>query len=208
MPHLGLAGPIELEPPAQSQPPFSVRREAVLDVLETVFRRDGLRPVRIAQLAAEARCSRRTLYELAASKEELFLLVLDRIMYRIAREGSEAIGQEDDPVERILAMGAVAASGLGGLSTTLLQAVHDYSPARLLFEHHIAAARTTLESLIDDAVEQQRFRPVNASTMAEAILALVLHFTHAEHADSASSAPTAALALVFDLLVAGAETCR
>lgn len=207
MSRLGLAQTIELEP-SRSQSLFSVRREEVLDVVETVFLRDGLRPVRIAQLAAEARCSRRTLYELAASKEELFLLVLDRIMHRIAREGSDAIGQEQDPVKRILAMGTVAANGLGGLSTTLMQAVHDYSPAKLLFEHHIAAACTTLEALVDDAIEQRRFRPVDPSTMAEAILALVLHFTDSGRADSISGAPATALALVFDLLVAGAEVRR
>ena len=206
MSHLSLAQPNELEPPAQSQSPFSVRREEVLDVVETVFLRNGLRPVRIAQLAAEARCSRRTLYELAASKEELFLLVLDRIMRRIARAGRDAIREEHDPVKRIVAMGTIAANGLGVLSPVFMQAVHDYAPAKLLFEHHIASARTTLEALISDAIEQQRCRPVDGSTMAEAILALVLHFTDGERADSTSVAPATALALVFDLFIAGAET--
>jgi AcrR family transcriptional regulator len=206
MSHLSLALPIQPEPPAWSQPPTSVRREQVLDVLEVVFLRDGLRPVRIAGLAAEARCSRRTLYELAASKEELFLVVLDRIMRRIARDGGDAISEEHDPVKRIVAMGTVAADGLGALSPTFMQAVHDYAPAKLLFEHHIAAARTTLEALISDAIEQRRFRPVDGSTMAETILAVVLYFTDGKRADSTSVAPATALALVFDLFIAGAET--
>lgn len=205
MSYLSVARGIEFEPPAESESPSSLRREAVLDVVEAVFLRHGLRPVRIAQLAAEARCSRRTLYELAASKEELFLLVLDRIMRRIARDGRDAISEEHDPVKRIVAMGTIATNGLGALSSPFMHVVHDYAPAKLLFEHHIAAARTTLEALISDAIEQRRFRRVDKSTMAETILALVLHFTDGERADSTSVAPATALALVFDLFIAGAE---
>lgn len=175
-------------------------------MVETVFLQNGLRPVRIAKLAAEARCSRRTLYELATSKEEPFLLVLDRIMRRIAREGRDAIREEHDPVRRIVAMGTIAANGLGALSPTFMQAVHDYAPAKLLFEHHIAAAQATLEALISDAIEQQRFRSVNASTMAETILAIVLHFTDGGRANSTKVAPATALGLVFDLFIAGAAT--
>jgi AcrR family transcriptional regulator len=180
----------------------------VLEVAEAVFQRDGFRSVRIGELAAEARCSRRTLYELAASKEELFLVVVDRIMRRIAREGSDAIGRQHDPVKRILAMGTAAAGGLGGLTPTLIQSIHDYPPAKLLFERHITAARTTLEALIDDAIEQQGIRDLDAAVMAEAILALVLHFTDPERRDSPSVAPAAALASVFDVLIAGAEARR
>jgi AcrR family transcriptional regulator len=207
MSHLSPVGLIDPEEDwTPDEPRFSERREAVLDVVETVFLRDGLRSVRIGRLAAEARCSRRTLYELATSKEELFLVVLDRMMRRLARKGREAIDQEHDPVKRIIAMSTAAAEGIAALTPTFTQAVQDHPPAKRLFNHHIAAARTTLEGLINNAIEQQRFRPVNASTAAEAVLVLVLHFTGPEHAQSASVSPATALALVFDILIAGAES--
>ena len=65
---------------AQAQPPmpdlrgFSPRQLEILDVVEQVFLRNGIRAVRIGELAAEASCSRSTLHELAPSKEDLLLL--------------------------------------------------------------------------------------------------------------------------------------
>jgi AcrR family transcriptional regulator len=170
-----------------------------------VFLRDGLKSVRIGPLAAEARCSRRTLYELAASKEDLFVFVLDRIMRRIARQGRDAIDHNNDPVQRIIAMGTAAAEGIGALTPPFMQAVQGHPPARALFDNHVTAARTTLETLIEDAIDQHRFRQISPSIAADAVLALVLHFTDAEHARSKNHTPADALRLVFDVFIAGAE---
>jgi hypothetical protein len=82
------------------------------------------------------------------------------------------------------------------------------SRGALLASDPLRAARTTLEALINDAIEQQRFRPINASTAAQAVLALVLHFTGPEHAQATSVSPATALALVFDIFIAGAESRR
>jgi AcrR family transcriptional regulator len=205
MPHLQPVQSLELESPHEP-PPFSPRQEEVLDVVEGVFRRDGLRPVRIGPLAAEARCSRRTLYELARSKEELFLVVVERIMRRIARQGREAIEQEADPLRRIVAMGNAAADGLGALTPPFMDAIQAHLPAQALYDQHIAAARTTLEALISDGIEQGLLRMVNAETAAEAVLVLVLHFTNPRRPRSARHSPADALMLVFDLFISGAET--
>ncbi len=194
--------------PAASLAPsrHSARQEEVLDVVEEVFRRDGLRRVRIGELAAEARCSRRTLYELAASKEELFLVVLDRMLRRIAQAGTDAIEGEQDPVKRVVVLGTAAADGLHSLGPTLIQAINGYVPARLLFERHVAAARTTLEGLIVDAIDREGLDELDAATLAEAIIALVMHFTDVERTESAHADPAPALSLLFELLVSGAMT--
>lgn len=102
-------------------------------------------------------------------------------------------------------MATAAAEGLGALTPTFMRAVRDHPPAKTLFDHHISAARTTLEALITDAIEQDRLRAISATTAAEAVVVLVLHFTDPEHAHSPGQTSAAALTLVFELLIAGAE---
>lgn len=82
---------------------LSRRQNEVLDVVETVFVREGIDAVRIGELAAAASCSRSTLYELAPSMEALLLLVLDRMMRRIMGRGAQAIEVAADPVARVRA---------------------------------------------------------------------------------------------------------
>jgi hypothetical protein len=102
-------------------------------------------------------------------------------------------------------MGTTAAEGLGALTPPFRQAVQSHPPAKTLFDNHVTAARTTLETLIQDAIDQQRFRPISPSIAADAVLALVQHFTDVEHAQSNNRTLTDALTLVFDVFITGAE---
>jgi AcrR family transcriptional regulator len=177
--------------------PYSTRQEEVLDVVETVFLRDGIRAVRIGALAAEASCSRSTLYELAPSKEELLLLVLDRMTRRIMRRGGEAIDGAPDPVDRVRAMLTSGALDFAALGPQFLEAVQEHPPSRALFQRRIADGRRTLEELIEDAVRSGRFRPVDAAVVAEAIIAVVIHFSDPRLTRSGTTAGLAELVDVF-----------
>jgi len=167
---------------------FSRRQVEVLGVVEAVFLREGIRGVRIGELAAEAACSRSTLYELAPSKEALLLLVLDRMLRRIMRRGAEAIEHAADPVDRVRAMMTSAALDFAALGPQFVEAVRQHPPSRRLFDRRLADGRDALEQLIDDAVDEGRFRAVNAAVVAEAIIAVVMRFTDPQLARSSDLA--------------------
>ena len=160
----------------------------MLDVVEAVFLREGIRGVRIGELAAEAACSRSTLYELAPSKEALLLLVLDRRLRRIMRRGAEAIKHAADPVDRVRAMMTSAALDFAALGPQFVEAVRQHPPSRRLFDRRLADGRDALEQLIDDAVDGGRFRAVNAAVVADAIIAVVMRFTDPQLARSSDLA--------------------
>ena len=182
---------------------LSPRQQEVLDVVEAVFLRDGISAVRIGELAAEASCSRSTLYELAPSKEELLLIVLDRMMRRIMRRGAHAIEQQSDPVERIRAMLTSGALDFGPLGPKFMDAVQEYPPARLLFDRRIADGRDVLENLIREAGESGHVRPVHARILADALFVVVLRFTDPQFVRSAGVSTSAALSEFFDVLIDG-----
>lgn len=182
---------------------FSARQEEVLDVVEQVFLREGLRAVRIGPLAAEARCSRSTLYELAPSKEELLLIVLDRMMNRIMSRGVEAIRRESDPVEQIRAMLTSGALDFAPLGPRFMEAVRDYPPAKLLFDRRIADSRDAFELLVRQGVSAGDYRPVDPRVVAEAIFVVVLRFTEPEFVRSAGVSSSEALHACVDLVVDG-----
>ena len=59
-------------------PPQQDRQARLLGEIEAIYLAEGFRGSTVGELAARLRCSRRALYELAPSKEELFLRVLGR----------------------------------------------------------------------------------------------------------------------------------
>lgn len=193
----------EAEPLPADRRWLSRRQEEVLDVVEAVFLRDGIRAVRIGELAAEASCSRSTLYELAPSKEGLLLLVLDRMMRRIMQRGAQAIEQAADPVDRVRVMLTSGALDLAALGPRFLEAIRRYPPARLLFDRRIADGRETLERLLEEAITAGEFRPVNVPAAAEAIVAVVLRFTDPEFARTRRTRSTSELAELVDIFLDG-----
>jgi AcrR family transcriptional regulator len=182
---------------------FSTRQTEVLDIVETVFLREGIRGVRMGQLADEAACSRSTLYELAPSKEELLLLVLDRIMRRITKRGADAIARAVDPVDKIRALLVTGAVDLAELGPHFLGAVRQHPPARLLFDRWVGAGLQDLQELIEDAASTRDFRPVNARVIAEACFAVLLRFIDPSFAHATKASATAGLAELIDVLVDG-----
>jgi len=155
----------------------SSRQREVLDVVERVFLREGIGGMRIGELAAEASCSRRTLYDLAPSKEDLLLLVLDRVLRRIMRRGAEAIAQAADPVERVRAMLTTGAREFAELGPRFLEDVRSHESSKRLFDRRLAEGRDTLEALLEAGVREGAFRPVNSQVAADAIIAVVIRFT-------------------------------
>ncbi len=79
--------------------PASRRREEILDAVEEIFQKEGFRRVTIGELSTRLRCSRRAFYELAGTKEEVFLLVLKRLLARIRQDGEEAVDSHSQPGE-------------------------------------------------------------------------------------------------------------
>ncbi|WP_320668698.1 TetR/AcrR family transcriptional regulator [Patulibacter defluvii] len=182
---------------------FSPRQEEVLDTVEVVFRREGLRGVRMGDLAAEANCSRSTLYEIAPSKEDLFLLVLDRMMRRISLRGALAIEQAGTNMERSAAMLTSGALDFAELGPRYLDAVRDHPPARILLDRWIAVCRDMLETLIDRAIDEREVRPVNGRVVAEVMFASVLTFTDPDFVRTSRVTTAEALRGMVDLLLDG-----
>jgi AcrR family transcriptional regulator len=188
------------------RPRFSRRQEEVLDVVERVFLREGVKGVRMGNLAREASCSLSTLYELAPSKEELLLLVIDRLMRRIAREGWAAVEAETDPAARVHAMltgGALDASSLG---PRFLEAVTSHPPAQDLFDRWMRLGRDALAALVDDAVRAGEFRPVRAAVLVDALFPVALRFSDPTFTRSTTVDTRDALRELVDVLIAGLRT--
>jgi AcrR family transcriptional regulator len=187
---------------------LSERQTQVLDVVEAVFLRDGLRSVRIGQLTDEAHCSRSTLYELAPSKEELFLLVLDRMISRIRLGGYAAHADIADPVEQLKASMSASAIGLSVVSPVFMEAVHAYPPAQMVFDQHLREAQANLRILVDRAIAAGALRPVDTAVVSELLRAVIDRFTDPDFVRGSEIDVAQALGTFFDILVDGLHVER
>lgn len=147
------------------------RQAEVLDALEALFLTEGFRKVTVEELARRLRCSRRTLYVLAPTKEDLFMRVLDRFLERLRREGWETAASAATPEAAIGSYLAPAIEAASKISATMVRDLDAYPPAKDIWVRHHRDRMKGLRSLVDQCVRQNVFRGVDSYLVAEMLSA-------------------------------------
>lgn len=155
------------------------RHREVLDQLEQLFLSQGFAAFTVRELAAGVGCSRRTLYELAPSKDELVLVVLDRFLHRIGREALAEI-QESDPIIDQIRRYIAGGFELQQLATVFAEDLADDPAARRLLDRHFRYVMTVVERLVTEGIERDELREVTPSVVAGAIAGSSLYMTQPE----------------------------
>ena len=149
--------------------PDEARRERLLDQLEAMFLGEGFLHMRIGGLASRLRCSRSTLYKLAPSKEQLFVLVVERWV----NKGTDMILAEaekcESPIEEIETVFRLTTEVQSRGTPAFWRDALNYAPTAQRFSEDRARGIERVRSYLDDGIAQGIFRPTNTSYVAHMV---------------------------------------
>lgn len=155
-------------------PTISTRRaseaERRLDKLEQIFRKEGFRHLSVAEMAAKLHCSKRSLYELAPSKQALIALVLERRFARIRQAGWDAAAAFDTPTERTWAFLQVGTDALQEMGPKLLGDIEADPIASQMFSEHGRRRQDGIRAMIEEGVRSGDFAGYHPHLVAEVII--------------------------------------
>lgn len=171
---------VDIEPEENPAPGTTSRAGGLLASLEDIFLREGFRRVTIGELATRLRCSRRSLYELAPGKNELFVLVLGRLLERIeatGRSAAETAASFEDRITVFIEPGIVE---LRGASPAFFADIAGLPAARDRLAAHQEARKVQLEKLLAQGMRARAFRKVHPAVAARAMVAAYRAVTDAK----------------------------
>jgi AcrR family transcriptional regulator len=183
--------------------PLSKRQSEILDALEALFLERGFRSLSVAELTATAHCSRATLYELARTKEELFLLVLERIIHRIDVQGRAAAAKVTDPTAKIEAYVTRNVEELSRTGPGFVDDTTQYRPAARLLNDFAATAVATLQRFIEEGIANGVFPDVDAEFAALMLVAMAQQLTSRQFQAMAGQPWTESVRAGLNMLVYG-----
>jgi AcrR family transcriptional regulator len=190
-------------PPASALPTGSPRLERLLEELEHVFLRDGFLHFRTGELARRLHCSKRALYQIAPSREELFELVVERWLGKLRHAGVTAAEASADPFAAVtdyLGAAIVATRDAGA------QFVRDLSRFPATYRRLMSHQRERiagLERLIQEGTERGHFRGVHAKLIAEVMLNAVAQLVDPEVLARVGLTMSQAFAELYDVVEHG-----
>jgi len=152
---------------------WTQRQLTLLDDLEALFASEGFRHLTIGEMAARTKSSRRTLYSVASSKEELVLIVLDRYFNRMGKDARRRAAQVADIGDKIEAYFSASVDRNLNVSAVFVQDIERYLPTKHLYDRHQELAVSALEAMIREAMELGTMPQGSPALLAEILDAVI-----------------------------------
>ena len=187
---------------ASASGPLTARQRELLDQLGGVFD-GGFADLTMAELAARLNCSLRTLYELAPSRDELVLVVVDRNLWRIGRTAANAIDPDMAPLDALRAYLRAATEAVSGTTEAFARDLAAVPAAQRLNDDHSDYLIAVTQSLLDLAVERGDIDPIDTAALARVMAGVGRDFSKPEVLATLRSSPKDAADAVVDILLAG-----
>lgn len=175
------------------------RRAELEDGVLALILEEGFAHLTLDDVAARLRCSKRTLYGLAASREQLVRAAVVRF-FREATARVEAAVTDEAPIRSYLE--AVAAV-LAAAGPAFFDDVASFPPAAEVYERNTRAAARRIGQLIEQGVAAGSFRSVHAGFVADLVAAQMVRIQQREVAAATGLSDSEAYAELAALVTAG-----
>ena len=156
------------------------RQAQLRDALTELVLAQGFAHLTVDQVAAELRCSKRTLYALADSKEQLAVLAVRHFFKRSTDQVEAALVRTRAPARRVTRYLEAVAEALRPASRAFRDDLARFRPAGEIYDQNTAAAAQRVRELIDEGTRAGAFRQVPAAFVGEVVTATMRRITSGE----------------------------
>ena len=188
----------------ESSSRLTKRQQEILDELAVIFE-TGFAHLTMAAIARQVNCSLRTLYSLAASRDELVLIVVDRKLWPIGRAARDAIQSKMDPVEAIRAYLRAANMAVADTTEAFARDTAKIPAAHELNDAHNDYLVAVTKTLLDEAIIRGDIGRCNTAAVARVVAGLGRDFSRPEVLATLQASPKKAADELVDVILRGLQ---
>ncbi|QKW09574.1 TetR/AcrR family transcriptional regulator [Streptomyces sp. NA04227] len=181
----------------------AARRSALFEELVTLLVSEGFARLTLDDLAARLHCSKRTLYGIADSKEQLVRAAVVHFFRRATKRVESVLASETEPARRLAAYLRAVSDELAPVSPQFFDDVAAFEPAAEVYERNTRAAAGRVQQLIEEGVAAGVFRQVHVPFAADVISSVMVRIQQRRVAASTGLADAEAYEHLAELLLNG-----
>ena len=181
----------------------AARRTELFDALVDLLLAEGFARLTLDDLAARLHCSKRTLYGLAGSKEQLVRAVVVHFFRGATERVEAAVRAVDGPARQVEAYLHAVARDLAPASTEFFDDVAGFPPAAEVYERNTRAAARRVQQLVDAGVAAGAFRAVHAAFVGDVVSTVMVRIQQRGVVGATALADAEAYEALSDLLLHG-----
>lgn len=184
---------------------LTARQRQVIEKLETLVVRGGLAEQTMAQIAAAANCSLRTLYGIAKSKDHLLLTIVDRRLQRIGRAAIAAITPAMQPLEALRVYLRAVNEAVQPTTAEFARDFADLEGGSQLLDAHENYVIAIVRNLLEQAVADQQIVPIDTIAVAHILGGLGREFARPRLLRRIGASPKDTADAVAEIILRGLE---
>lgn len=163
-----------------TQERLTTRQRQLVGELLDLFLAEGFAQLTLDDIAARLGCSKRTLYALADSKEQLAVRTVRYFFKRATEQVEAAIVRTRTPAARVTRYLEAVAAALRPAGPEFMHDVDRQAATREVYEQNTVAAAVRVRELIDEGIKAGAFRKVSAVFVGEVVTATMRRITSGE----------------------------
>jgi len=137
--------------------------------LETLLLAEGISNLTVGQLAERLSCSRRRLYEIAPTKEDIFLATAARFFQAIRDDGDREAARHASAPDKLEVYFSLRTLAAGRISEAFRRDLQGTEAGRQLYDEHLQSRVRGMAAIIEGGVKEGVFAPCNALFVAEIV---------------------------------------
>jgi len=181
----------------------AARHTELFDALVDLLLAEGFAHLTLDDLAARLRCSKRTLYALAGSKEQLVRAAVVHFFRGATERVEAAVAAHAAGADRVGGYLQAVATELSPASPRFFDDVAGFPPAAEVYERNTRAAARRVQGLVDEGVAAGAFRAVHTGFVADVVTAVMVRIQQRQVSESTGLDDAEAYARLAELLLHG-----
>ena len=180
------------------------RQLEALNELENLIK-TGVPDLTMSQIANKLKVSLRTLYELAPSKEELVLIAVDRLLFKIGKEAQNSIDSNDSPLTQLKKYLNITTKALHPTTLAFSRDFSELKGAKELVDAHENFVIALTQNLLKEAIKEKEIRDVDTAAFAHVLAGLGRDFNRQYANSSFKEDPASTAMAISEIIFIGLE---
>ena len=144
---------------------FTKRHYEIIDDLEKMLEK-GVPNLTMSQIASNLKISLRTLYEIAPSKDQLIIMIMDNILKKLGRHALDSISNIESPLRKLEKYLYLVNQAVGPKFNTFFRDMQKIDGLEEVADYHANFITNMTEELLNQAIEMKEIQNIDSKAFS------------------------------------------
>ena len=144
---------------------FSKKHYQIIEQLENMLEK-GVPDLTMSQIASRLKISLRTLYEIAPSKDQLIIMIMDVILKKLGKNAIDSISDIKSPIKKLEKYLSLVNQAVGPKFNTFFNDLKKINGLEEMADYHANFITNMTEDLLIQAIQKKEIQNIDAKAFS------------------------------------------